>query len=92
MFIDFAHKIANNITHDNQTITIEYDLQPDVTKARLGKFGWNESTLLYYSTLLKHIMDVSKNSDEAVEKFKTMVPDYVLQPESLEKILSQSKE
>ena len=91
-FSDFSSKIANNITHDNTTITVEYDIQPDVTKSRLGKFSWIESTLLYYSTLLQHITAMSKDSDEAVAKFKTIVPDYVSAPESLEKIMIQSQQ
>lgn len=90
MMSDFMHQIANSVSDTNGSMTIDYDLKSDVTASKIGKFTWPETTLLYYATLLKHLNMVS-DEWEAMDKFKTLVPDYVLAPESLDKIILQSK-
>ena len=93
VFRDFAHKIANDINSANSTITIDYALQSaDMIKSKVGKFTLPEITILYYSALLKHTNAISKDQSEAMTKFKAMVPDYILQPDALDKVIAQSKE
>jgi|GEM_PF-6518746 len=93
VFKDFMHKIANDVNHAEAVLTLEYSLQSlDIIKSKIGKFTLPEITILYYSSLLKHINSMSKDSSDAMAKFKTMVPDYILQPEALDKIIVQSKE
>lgn len=92
-FTDVITKTANSISNNNKSIVIEYKLMQDIKNARLGKFSWSETTLLYYSTLLKHIGFIYKNPEEAIEKFKSLVPSYVTEDsDSMSKIISQSKE
>lgn len=93
VLLDVMHKLANDVNPDNVTVTIDYNLQSsDITKSKLGKFTLPEMTVLYYASLLKHTNALAKDSTEAMTKFKTIVPDYILQPEALDKIIIQSKE
>lgn len=92
VYMEFISKISNNITNAGSGITIEYDLHTDIPKSKIGKLSWPETGLLYYATLLKHIRKTAKDENETISKFKTIVPDYILNPDSLDKIIIQSKE
>ncbi|MEY3197113.1 MAG: hypothetical protein RLZZ59_481, partial [Pseudomonadota bacterium] len=89
---DFINKVVNEINPQYEAITINYKFSEDIPKSQIGKLSLPEFGLLYYATLLKHINLTLNDQTKAIEQFKKIVPSYIAESDSLDKIIQQSKE
>ncbi len=87
LYIDLIESIANDINRETSTLTLKFNITEDVLKSEIGKFSWPEVKLLYYAKLFEHTLAVCKNHEEALQKFRMIIPAEINDPKILEKVI-----
>jgi hypothetical protein len=87
-YVDFMESIANDVNHETSNLTIKFDITKDVFKSEIGKYSWPETKLLYYAKLFEHTLAAcDKDRDEALKKFRMIIPSEINDPKILEKVI-----
>ncbi len=86
VYNEVLNTVANSTNPAKAAMLIDYDISKNLKLTNIGKLTWPAATLVYYSTLFKHVQKISKNREDAINKFKTIVSEDVLKPDVLDKI------